>query len=150
MTDLASASKPAASPTVGISDSESSQSAASMSSKTVLVSFNERSRKVSFIDGDGHKDLKEKTLRKFSDVLGQGVTLSEIYFQMQDINWIGAPYVDIMDDDNVPDRSSLRLCVSNKTTETVSVSCTYYIVGPLPSNFYDKLLATGDPWVIIA
>ena len=77
----------------------------------VLISFEEQSRRASFIDDNGHKDLKEKTLRKFSDVL---VTLSEIMQEM-------VPYVD---GDNVPDCSCFRLCVSNKITEVVLVSCT--------------------------
>lgn len=72
--------------------------------KTVLVIFNDRRRPVKF----SGEELKEQVIQVFSDVLPKEV---DTYLQIKDETW--GTFIDLQDQ-HVPDRSVLKLCVSER------------------------------------
>ena len=85
-------------------------------SKTVLACFEDHKRRVTFTGGP--EELKDEVYCVFRDVLAAG---TEIFLQMrvEEPNWEGV-YVDLVEQDPVPDRSWVKVCVCNRVEEEPS------------------------------
>ena len=81
------------------------------STRTVLVSFNERRRPVTFQGGKA--GLIEAFKAAFVDVLNP--LHSKLVLQIQDHNWGGA-YIDLLDQD-IPDRSYVKVIAEEDAAE---------------------------------
>lgn len=81
--------------------------------KTVLVCFENHKRRVTFTGGP--EELKDAVYRVFHDVLAAS---TDIFFQIrvEEPNWEGV-YVDLVEQDSVPDRSWIKVCVSEVEDE---------------------------------
>lgn len=85
--------------------------------RSVLVGFCEHNRVIKYCQKE---ELLSAVKTAFSDVL-QVENIPHICLQVKDNEWGGA-FVDVLTQDDIPDRSALRIIITNHSTGTQLVS----------------------------
>ena len=89
-------------------------------SSTVLVTFGQHTRPVSFDHESGYTSLLQKIQSTFN-------TSSErLIIQIKDENW-GGLYIDLLPSQDIPDRSVLKVLVDESTTIATKVGSNFKI-----------------------